>query len=160
MGCKEFDKFGILYLYNELNEKDRSMFQKHIKNCDSCKKNIKEMEKTLKLYEDIPDSYPSSAVVERIIVRVKKRRSWKMALIRPILVGAGCILLVFIGSHLFHHIPEDIYAWQNGVEESLNSIDKEIYSLKERDYISLVNNIDGVEYNIENLSRDAKKGGD
>ena len=79
----DFQKLSIQYLYGEISDKDRSAFEKHLKSCEGCRKELEEMRQTVNLLDKIPEEEPSPTIKSAIlqyaaIQKTRKREFWEI----------------------------------------------------------------------------------
>lgn len=62
--CKNFHRLIWLYLYNELQDNQKKMFEQHLKNCPECQLDFEEAQKTLKLLDQKIQVEPTQIQLE------------------------------------------------------------------------------------------------
>jgi len=157
MFCNQYANQGILYLYGELENHEKELFEIHLARCKDCQAELALLQTSKKLtqqlpFEDIePISYRQfislSKSSDNVIVKYRQIFSDFIGSIfqakrRFVFVPAVMIVLCLILIYLFKpSIPPDhemLFAWDNGWEESFDQLDQKIAQL-----------------NLENLSTEA-----
>ena len=142
MPCNKIEQFGILYLYNELEEDEKIIFQIHLNECVECQNQVSELSKIRTRYRTIPESNPSRKTILKIAWRVRKQKLidfWrgnpKGLFLKPRLLPVTVSLAVVILIVLFMTNPfssnQNIYyknhlAWNNGVDSEIESIETDL----------------------------------
>lgn len=75
MSCPEFGKRGLLYLSGELNRDEASLYEKHLKECAECRKEMRSAEGIIALAGSLEDPGPSARVRRSVMRAAGRRRS-------------------------------------------------------------------------------------
>ncbi len=160
----DFVKKIILYLYEELSDKERAKLQRHLKKCSNCRlelENLRETRKTFCGVEIVEPSPSCEAAVHRLArENLTLRNSWlnrverflerfAPRMPRPVSAGLGLlVLLLALAFYISHEqVPfplqeekrGEMTQWENGIEGSLELLAAEVKGLKEgEDLLSLL----------------------
>lgn len=77
MSCPEFKNRGLLYNSGELSPTERIAYEKHVKECQECRKELELIEETWNLMERLPFAEPSSEVRKIILRQARRSSSWE-----------------------------------------------------------------------------------
>ncbi len=117
MKCKHYENNIILFLYNELSEKDEKILNNHLPSCEHCREF---MEENKKMFSDISDSVPEEfdpawdrywTDINREVKRSKKEGWTLFPLPSKTLSFAMSLLILFAGIGIgtfFKGSPKDI----------------------------------------------------
>lgn len=138
MSCNKFDQFGILFLYNELEEDEKIIFQNHLNECEECQDLISEFREIRTNYKTVPEVEPSRKTILKIAFHVRKQKivdgfeSFQKRLFsKPHLMPVSVSLAVAALIILFFIFPfrsdqninyKNHLAWNNGVDTEIDSI--------------------------------------
>ena len=101
MKCKKYEEKIILYLYGELNEKEKADLQSHIKECASCTRDLEYTKKVFKALDDSKEEAPQ-ANWERSwreissTTQVQSREKKSFFLTQKWVYAGAALLVVFI----------------------------------------------------------------
>lgn len=147
MPCKEYLKNGWLYIFNELEAREKKVFDRHLQGCPDCQKELSAMRQMLQIYESLPDEEPSPAILEKILKPARNRKTsirpwypsiWDMlhSHWRPAVAGGLGILMAFMLGYFIFVIEKDslpktsIDSWDDGLESRLSVISERVDELK------------------------------
>ncbi len=174
MNCNKFEKFGLLYFYEELGTQETQEFEKHLKECEICRHKFKELEDTINLYKELPEEEPSPAILKEILERAKRKkfrlkvlsieifrnfvlprygRGFRFA---PTFVGMGVVIILVIVGHFFSQRPKPYLEWESGMDSRIELVEEEICDLFEESYgykffeAGILGSADKVFLNLEN----------
>ena len=74
MSCEEFRDWGPLYVFQELDRHRRMVFEKHIRDCPDCRKDVEEIRAVWRTLDALPVESPSQEQNETVL-RMAKRRN-------------------------------------------------------------------------------------
>lgn len=150
MECSKFEKYGFLYLANELSNKEKSMYDAHIKSCKICQDKINQYEMLQKATKEIYYT-PSKKLDEKILDQIKVKRKISLKPLYSFIAAAVIAFFVF-------YIPQNQqkdnikYAWNTSIFEDDNFINTSIYDemevLNDSTLVSFFD--DNTEFIIEN----------
>ena len=159
-----FGKKTILYLYEELSDKERIKLKRHLEKCPNCRLEMEGLRETVGTFRELEILGPSpscEAAVRRLArEKLTPRNSWLnrvksfperfvFRMPRPVTAGLGLfILLLALTLYISHQKapfpfrengPGEIARWENGVEDSLELLAGEVERIKEgEDLLSLL----------------------
>lgn len=67
MSCDQFDKLGFLYLYGELDELERTDFERHLVTCEACRQELAQSQAVIRLLSELPLEKPDEANVQALL---------------------------------------------------------------------------------------------
>ena len=159
MDCKWVHSRLIDYAKNNLQNKDKDIIKEHIKSCDSCGKEIQQIETTLTDYNSLTNKLPSFEFKEMMKTKLQdeidKGRNinrYRLKSLRQIAAGVlllicGALIGFFINSNISK--KREILTLQNEIQnlkknETLASLREQTTSDKLQSilYLSRQNNID------------------
>lgn len=164
MNSHDFSKKIILYLYEELSDKERIKLERHLKECPNCRLELEGLRETRETFQQVEILGPSPSCEAAVCWLAKEkltpRNSWLnrvksfpegfvFRMPRPLTAGLGLfILLLALTLYISHQKapcpfrengPGEIARWENGVEDSLELLAGEIKGFKEgEDLLSLL----------------------
>jgi len=181
MSCNKFDQFGILYLYDELNQADKEKYENHLQKCNFCEKSITQLDETKNISSNIADFFPSQKSLLKIkfiarkqlfinqiqsFVEILKLRNKLM----PSIVAVGIIIVILFTlikqwDSQQNTLQNSHLAWSNGTDAAIDSLNQEIdlvysqlfSSLKNFSITDSTNPLDGLtlhELNPKKLDQD------
>ena len=159
-----FVKKIILYLYEELSDKERIKLKQHLKECPNCRLELEGLRETKETFQQVKILGPSpsgeAAVHWLAREELTLRNSWlnrvrrfperfALRMPRPITVGLSLlIILLALALYISHEEvpfpfrgngPGEIARWEDGTEDSLKLLAAEVKGLKEgEDLLSLL----------------------
>lgn len=67
MYCNQFERYGLLFLSEELIEPEHSNYLKHLKSCHECRDTLKDFQNTWTMIKKIENEIPDSEISKKII---------------------------------------------------------------------------------------------
>lgn len=139
MSCDEFLGLGILYFYGELELTERKEFEKHLKECESCRNELEELGHVSRLYESLPVEEPSQVVLRTILERTKKKKfKIRLPVIkifqripRTAFAGIGAVIIFAIIGYFISQRPTPYLEWESGMDSKIKIVEEKIYDLQE-----------------------------
>jgi hypothetical protein len=159
MKCREFEKYGMLYLYHELSPAEKECMEDHLRDCQECRDEIHRATELRGLASKLPvmESPPPSTEVIAALSEVGRRRSLSFMgfNLRYVLAACAAIILVAAGFLLSaHHMPDSgekaavrelgAAVWSDNEETALTEIDGQVqqFTISDDSYYSLSNRIE------------------
>lgn len=180
MSCEKYKNTIVLYLYGELEGKEKNSFEAHLRNCPQCRQELVELQNTAEMVDELPAEQVDRSIVEKVLQKSRKKLSWLNLALKKIqtslnsstdyrlpwalAAAAASVILVlsFWNPFTVHRSDEtyDLIAWNSGIEQELDHIQWEItemYSEYEFDgntHRNIETRIDLIESNMRSLSQD------
>lgn len=181
MLCKKYENTVVLYIYDELDAKDRQEFEMHLQQCETCRAALQDMQQTANLMQELSKEETDQAIVRGISEQAKHasesdiiqtiRSKWQDLTIPfkwtwSVAAAAASILLLL---SIWNPFADNGYdpalnnlAWNSGIDQRLDRIESRVLELyaEEGDEIVPVSDtdiesrIDLIEDNVHSLSQD------
>jgi len=149
MFCEKYKNIGILYLYDELNEKTASQFEAHMQSCLSCREELFILTSTVKLVHRLPVETVSHELLDKVLKESKQRHFNPVSDIfsnlfnpllwprrRFVLTAFAVAMLIFLGLSILQRSNQDLLvsdenllAWNYSIEEKLIDIEANLTTL-------------------------------
>ena len=156
MFCKKYANWGILYLYNELEAKEKQIFEAHFHKCSNCQEELKILQDSKEMYQLLPQEDISPVSLNEVLQIEPTRRfnikhllnrfthffqSITLPKKRLVLAPIGIILLIvlmfnlgkfFHTSNTLEFLGDEKYVleWNSGLIDSLKIIDERLADFK------------------------------
>jgi hypothetical protein len=161
MFCEKYADWGILYLYDELEAREKELFGKHLANCKHCQAELtllqesKTLARALPADDIAPDFYPQLFWVSKSDDNFIAKYKWIISdfiesifqtrprlVFVPAVVILFCLILIYLSKPSVSSDPEMLFAWDTGWEESFDRLDQKIAQFK-LDYSSTKADLSG-----------------
>lgn len=148
MFCEQFVNDGILYLYDELQQKEKQVFEKHAATCKACQAELEVLRNSRQLFKILPEEQIEPVSFAEILSSSGTGENLREKYILPVLnsvcsiirvrpglafVPAVAIVMALLLIYILKTpIPIDpqITMWDSGLQDSLNIIDEKIEQFK------------------------------
>ena len=75
MSCPEFEKYGFLYLSEELSPSEYASYEDHLKTCALCREELEAARQTIRLMEKLPSVRPSSETRKAVLLHARRKKT-------------------------------------------------------------------------------------
>ncbi|MFH1226622.1 MAG: zf-HC2 domain-containing protein [Planctomycetota bacterium] len=145
----------IQYLYNELSEADKTVFEAHLKTCSECRSELADYKKIVIRLENLPSYEPVKSIIAP--------RSYRRAIFRWSAVAAGFICLALV-MHFYIFNPQTIIT-EPVMLDDLNNVEAEISEISDKAAIfswnlstipsqGMDNSVEEIKQRIEELDKE------
>lgn len=111
MDCKIFQNIVIKFVERDLSENELNDAQKHIEQCEECRKKYEFVSLSLGYIEKEKQTQVNQFIETRIIQKIQpKTKSKLVKILQPTLIAALFIISIFIGNLLANVIMQKNYS--------------------------------------------------
>jgi len=115
MNCKRARRMLVVYANEALWVEDSRLIQEHVAGCDSCRRELDELRKVLRLIDDVKVEYPPASVWENFLpdlhrriegeaaLAFKKRQKRHLSLLPGWVASAAAVMLVLLASVMLRY---------------------------------------------------------
>lgn len=151
MKCYKLES-AMLYFYDELNDAERSEFEKHLRSCAECRAEIAALKECAESYASITVDKPADETLDRILQKSKQKQPVWAKLFPKVAFATASMVLIFVGitGYLLLHKQPAHLKWNN-IDEQIALVSDNINQLQLESAIPVSMELNNINEDISTL---------